>query len=96
MYGTAVSDGTVAGVGLGLEGTAAGDGTAAGVGLGLVGCESRGLHVVAVADNGGSWAQSRVAVWRTGPKEGVRWTKPALHYYREMSRFPWPGPRLRD
>ena len=27
-----------------------------------------------MADTWGSKAQSRVALWRTGPKEGVRWT----------------------
>ena len=29
---------------------------------------------MAVADTWGSWAQSRVALWRTGPKEGMRYT----------------------
>ena len=73
--------------------------TAAGVGLGLVGGESRGLPVVVgwlwlIPGVAGGRAESgSVEDW---PKGGGDVHKPALHHYREVSRLPWSGPRLRD
>ena len=95
-------DSTAAGDGLSLDGTATGadlGGTAAGNGLGLVGGEPRGLPVVVgwlwlIPGVAGGRAESgSVEDW---PKGGGDAHKPALHHYREVSRLPWSGPRLRD
>ena len=49
---------------------------------------------MAVADTWGSWAPSIVAVWRTGPKEGVRCTILPFITTGSTCRVPDSGTRV--